>query len=135
MTGLTAMSQSGPPGENAGYSGIMYWDNTGGTASVITGAYPSRDTLIADPPTGLTSVPATLTVDGRLPGSGFFAAGLWPGTGPATAAGSAVIAHGTNTANTARLLSTVGAVGLVAAGVQVGAAGGELVYDHGAASA
>lgn len=34
-----------------------------------------------------------------------------------------------------RLLATVGSVGLVYAGVQVGAAGGELVYQHGAASA
>lgn len=34
-----------------------------------------------------------------------------------------------------RILSTVGSIGLVFAGVQVGAAGGELVYQHGAASA
>jgi hypothetical protein len=34
-----------------------------------------------------------------------------------------------------RLLTTVGAFGLVAVGIQVGAAGGELVYRHGAASA
>lgn len=34
-----------------------------------------------------------------------------------------------------RLLSTVGAFGLIVAGVQVGAAGGELVYEHGAADA
>ena len=35
----------------------------------------------------------------------------------------------------ARLLGTVGAVGLVAAAVQVGHSGGSLVYRHGAASA
>ena len=35
----------------------------------------------------------------------------------------------------ARLLTTVGAFGLLAAGVQVGHSGGELVYRHGAASA
>jgi len=35
----------------------------------------------------------------------------------------------------ARLLTAVGAVGLLAAGVQVGHSGGELVYRHGAASA
>ncbi len=35
----------------------------------------------------------------------------------------------------ARLVATVGALGLVVAGVQVGASGGELVYKHGAASA
>jgi uncharacterized membrane protein len=34
-----------------------------------------------------------------------------------------------------RLVSTVGAFALVAAGVQVGRSGGELVYEHGAASA
>lgn len=34
-----------------------------------------------------------------------------------------------------RLLTTAGAVGLVFLGVQVGAAGGELVYQHGAADA
>jgi uncharacterized membrane protein len=34
-----------------------------------------------------------------------------------------------------RLVSTVGAFGLIAAGVQVGRSGGELVYEHGAASA
>ena len=34
-----------------------------------------------------------------------------------------------------RILTTVGAIGLIYAGVQVGAAGGELVYQHGAASA
>ena len=34
-----------------------------------------------------------------------------------------------------RLLSSVGAVGLVFVGAQVGAAGGELVYRHGAANA
>jgi uncharacterized membrane protein len=34
-----------------------------------------------------------------------------------------------------RLLATVGSAGLVVAGIQVGAAGGELVYRYGAASA
>lgn len=33
-----------------------------------------------------------------------------------------------------RILSTLGSIGLVYAGVQVGAAGGDLVYRHGAAS-
>lgn len=41
-----------------------------------------------------------------------------------------------NTVGTsARLLATAGAFGLVVAGVQVGSAGGDLVYRHGAASA
>ncbi len=100
VTGLSAASDSG---DGAGYSGILFWDNVGGANSVITGVYPSRDTLIADPPTWLTSVPGTMTVDGRLPASGFFGSGLWPNFGASTAANAAVIAHGTNTANTARL--------------------------------
>jgi hypothetical protein len=98
--GLAGSADSG--GGN-GYSGIMFWDNAGGDDSVVTGAYPARDTLIADPPTWLTGVPGGWSVDGRLPASGFFAAGLWPGTGPASAGGSAVIAHGSNTGGTARL--------------------------------
>ncbi|MGH2949410.1 MAG: M14 family zinc carboxypeptidase [Solirubrobacteraceae bacterium] len=99
-TGLEADSDSG---DGSGYSGILFWDNTGGANSLITGAYPARDTLIADPPTWLTSVPANFSVDGRLPETGFFASGLWPGSQLTSAPGDAVIAHGTNTANTARL--------------------------------
>jgi len=34
-----------------------------------------------------------------------------------------------------RIISTIGAMGLVIAGAQVGASGGELVYEHGAAAA
>jgi hypothetical protein len=74
---------------------------------VVTGAYPAQDTAIVDPPTWLTGVPGTFTVDGRLPAANFFAAGLWPiagDAGSATAPGAAVIAHGTNDANTARLV-------------------------------
>ena len=101
VTGLTAASRGGN-----GRSGIVYWDNVGGAASVITGAYPAQDTAIVDPPTWLTALPATMSADGRLPATSFFAAGLWPIAGDAqsaSAAGAAVIAHGTNTANTARL--------------------------------
>ena len=84
----------------------MYWDNTGGANSPIVGTYPSRDTMIVDPPTWFTAVPASLTVDAKLPLSGFFAAGLWQqSTDPqsASAPGSPLIAHGPNAANTARL--------------------------------
>jgi Zinc carboxypeptidase len=98
--GLTVTNNSGG---GDGYSGIMYWDNVGGASSVITGVYPARDTLIADPPTWLTGVPTSFMVDGRLPGSGFFAAGLFPGAATSSAAGAAVIAHGPNATNTARL--------------------------------
>ena len=45
-----------------------------------------------------------LRVDGRLPASGFFAAGLWLlDAQSATAPGAALIAHGPNIAGTARL--------------------------------
>jgi hypothetical protein len=101
VTGLTALNRGGN-----GRSGIIYWDNTGGASSIITGAYPARDTAIVDPPTWLTAVPTTWAVDGRLPAADFFAAGLWPiagDAGSATAPGAAVIAHGPNTADTARL--------------------------------
>ena len=76
----TAASRRGSPpatrGGN-GRSGIVFWDNTGGAASPITGAYPSRDTAIVDPPTWFTAVPAGWSIDANLPIAGFFAAGLW----------------------------------------------------------
>jgi hypothetical protein len=98
VTGLTAASRGG-----AGRSGIVYWDNLGGVDSPIVGAYPTRDTAITDPPTWFTST-GSLGVDARFPASGFFAAGLWLlDAQSATAPGSAVIAHGTNTAGTARV--------------------------------
>lgn len=40
-----------------------------------------------------------------------------------------------NVGSAARLLATIGSIGLFAAGIQVGAAGGDLVYRHNAASA
>ena len=99
VSGLTAASRGGN-----GRSGIIYWDNTGGANSPVVGAFPSRDTAIVDPPTWFTGTGA-LTVDARLPLTGFFAAGLWaPDAQSATAPGAAVIAHGTNAANTARLV-------------------------------
>jgi hypothetical protein len=98
VSGLTASSRSG-----AGRSGIVYWDNLGGADSPIVGTYPTRDTAIMDPPTWFTTT-GSLSVDARLPLTGFFAAGLWLlDAQSATAPGSAVIAHGTNTAGTARV--------------------------------
>jgi hypothetical protein len=94
------LAAAGDSGQGSGWSGILLWDNAGG---LISAAYPARDTLIADPPTWLTSVPAAFSVDARLPSAGFFAAGLWPRAGTSSAAGSALIAHGPNTAGTARL--------------------------------
>jgi hypothetical protein len=101
VSGLTpAALQTGD-----GHSGIVYWDNVGGAASPITGALPSQDTAIMDPPTWFTSVPATMSVDGRFPTdpAAILGSGLWPveALSP-SAAGSAVIAHGTTTSGTAR---------------------------------
>jgi Zinc carboxypeptidase len=84
-----------------GQSGIFNWQNTGGAASPIVGAYPGQDTLIMDPIIWFTSVPAGVTVDGRLLGdtTSTFAAGLWRlAERPASAASAAIILHGTSTA-------------------------------------
>ena len=92
-TGLATASNSGG---GSGHSGIVLWDNTGGANSVITGAYPATDTAIVDPPTWLTAVPANLSVDARFATGDFFLSGLFPGWETSGAAGSAIIAHGTD---------------------------------------
>ena len=99
LVGLTVLTRGGN-----GRSGILFWENTLGAASPIVGAYPATDTLIADPPTWFSTLPTTLTADGRLPATGILAAGLWlMDPLSETAPGSAVIAHGTNAAGTARV--------------------------------
>jgi hypothetical protein len=102
VTGFTAANRSGN-----GRSAIVYWNNEGGAGSTITGAFPGTDTAIMDPPTWFTGVPATFSVDGRLPGlpwSNIVASGFWKeDVQSATAPNSAVIVHGLNTAGTARL--------------------------------
>lgn len=100
VTGLTAVSESGG---GSGYSGIVLWDNLGGPGSVVTGAYPSQDTMIVDPPTWLTALPPTMAADGRFATANFFLSGLFPPAVRGNAAGAAVIAHGTNAAGSARL--------------------------------
>jgi hypothetical protein len=80
-----------------GKSGIFNWENTGGAASVITGGYPTRDTLMMDPITWFTAVPATASVDARLTND-YFVSGLFPEPRPAGAAGAPVILHGSSTA-------------------------------------
>jgi hypothetical protein len=99
VTGLTAASRSG-----SGRSGIVQWNNEGGQDSPIVGSFPVTDTAIMDPPTWFTAIPATMSVDGRLPEEGYFLAGLWaPDAQSASAPGSAVIAHGTSISGAARL--------------------------------
>jgi hypothetical protein len=101
LTGLTAANRGGN-----GRSGIINWNNSASGTSPITGAYRTQDTAIVDPPTWFTAVPSTLTVDGSLPLTGFFLSGLWLlDAQSASAPGSAMIAHGTNTAGTARITS------------------------------
>jgi hypothetical protein len=103
VAGLTAVANSG---DGSGYSGIISWNNSGGANSVVTGAYRATDTAIVDPPTWFTSLPGTMTADGSLPLTGFFLSGLAPFDWTAAGApGAAVVAHGTNTAGTARLTS------------------------------
>jgi Zinc carboxypeptidase len=99
VTGLTAASRGGN-----GRSGIVYWENTGGPDSMVAGGYPAQDTMTVDPPTWFTAVPGSLSIDARLPLSGFFAAGLWaPNVQSASAPGSALVAHGLNSSGNARL--------------------------------
>lgn len=98
LAGLTAATRAG-----GNRSGIINWTRDSADSPIV-GAYPARDTAIVDPPTWFSAVPSGLTVDGRLPTQGFFAAGLWKfDAESASAPGSPVIAHGTNTAGTARL--------------------------------
>ncbi len=99
VTGLTVGTNGG-----AGRSGIVRWLNEG-SASPIAGAYPSEDTAIVDPPSWFTAVPATYSVDARLPLTNFFLAGMWQNPGATTAPGSPFVAHGMNTAGTARLVN------------------------------
>jgi hypothetical protein len=103
VTGLTPVRDTGV--DNDGYSGIVLWDNTGGATSPITGSYPASDTAIVDPPTWFTAVPSTMSADARMATGDFFLSGLFPGSEASGAAGSAIVAHGTNGAGTANLVS------------------------------
>ena len=101
LAGLTASART-----VRGWSGIVNWNNSSSSTGQITGAYRTQDRAIMDPPTWFTSVPSGWTVDGSLPLTGFFLSGLWKlDAQSASAPGSAVIAHGTNTTGTARIVS------------------------------
>ena len=99
VTGLTVGTNGG-----AGRSGIIRWLNEG-SASPITGAYPAEDYAIVDPPSWFTAVPATYSVDARLPLMDFFLAGMWQNSEATTAPGSPFVVHGMNDAGTARLVN------------------------------
>jgi hypothetical protein len=97
VAGLTTANRSGN-----GRSGIINWVREPGVSPIV-GAYPAADTAIVDPPVWFTALPGSFTVDGRLPATNFLAAGLWPNDAQSLSApGSAVIAHGLNTAGTSR---------------------------------
>ena len=74
-SGLT-VATSDPVQEFLGESGIIRWLNEGAD-SPITGAYPAEDTAIVDPPIWFFAVPASLSVDARLPLTNFFLSGMW----------------------------------------------------------
>ncbi|MGH3113214.1 MAG: hypothetical protein ACRDOP_07090, partial [Gaiellaceae bacterium] len=102
VTNLTVGTRTG----QRGASGILRWLNEGGVTSVLTGAYPSEDTAIVDPPSWFTGVPGSFSVDARLPLTDLFLAGLWFFDAvSATAPGAPFVAHGPNDAGTARLAS------------------------------
>jgi len=98
MTALAAPT----PASQSNVSGIVYWDNEQGADSPIVGAYPPRDTGLVETPVWFTEVPPSTTVDGRLPESDYLASGHWPNPNP-SAAGSAIIVHGPNSTDTARV--------------------------------
>ena len=89
-----------------GWSGIIDWQNNASGTGQITGSYPARDRAIVDPPAWFTSVPAGWSIDGQLALGDFFLSGLWKVTeAPTPPAGAPLVAHGTNTAGTARIVS------------------------------
>jgi Zinc carboxypeptidase len=93
FTGLRTRSVS-----DGGQSGIVRWQQVGGAANQVTGAYPAEDTAIADPIAWFASVPASASVDARFAGADFFEAGLWRPSDRTAPPSAPIIAHGTSTA-------------------------------------
>jgi Zinc carboxypeptidase len=80
--------------------GIALWDNVGGSASPLTGAYPARDTLfLPSSVTYFSAIPTGAVVDGRYLNSteSLFVAGLWLDRDAAVAS-APMIVHGSTTA-------------------------------------
>jgi hypothetical protein len=90
------------PASQEDVSGIVVWNNEGGSQSPIVGAYPPQDTGLVETPVWFTDVPAGVVVDGRLPTGDYLVSGHWPNPDP-SAAGAPVIVHGLNDAGTARI--------------------------------
>jgi hypothetical protein len=93
FSGLRARSVS-----DGGQSGILRWRQVGGAASLLTGAYPTEDTAIADPIAWFTGVPAAASVDARLAGADAFEAGLWRPADRTAPPHAPLVVHGTSTA-------------------------------------
>jgi Zinc carboxypeptidase len=107
QTSGMVVDDSVPPGEpNVGESGIIRWVNEGAD-SPITGAFPAEDTAIVDPPIWFSAIPASFSVDARLPLTDFFLSGMWHLNQPdsASAPGSPFVIHGMNNGGTARIVS------------------------------
>ena len=98
-TGLSVGTNGGN-----GRSGIIRWLNEG-AASPIAGAYPAEDYAIVDPPSWFTAVPATYSVDARLPLTNFFLSGMWQNPSATTAPGSPFVVHGLSNSGKARLVN------------------------------
>jgi hypothetical protein len=92
--------------------GIARWNNVGGSASPITGAYPLQDFLyLPDPVTYFATMPTGALIDGRfLPGASagpngptpLFVAGLWRSRDSAVSLGAPnapIVIHGPTTAD------------------------------------
>ncbi|MGH3023924.1 MAG: M14 family zinc carboxypeptidase [Gaiellaceae bacterium] len=106
QTSGLVVEDSVPPGDdNVGESGIIRWLNEGAD-SPIAGAYPPEDTAIVDPPIWFSAVPASFSVDARLPLTDILLSGMWHSDEPdsAGAPGSPFVVHGLNDAGTARIV-------------------------------
>jgi Zinc carboxypeptidase len=83
---------------DGGQSGILRWKQVGGAANLLTGAYPTEDTAIADPIAWISGVPASASVDARLAGDDAFAAGLWRPADRTAPPRAPLVVHGPSTA-------------------------------------
>jgi hypothetical protein len=99
LTGGGLVNAFNRASDDAG-GGIALWDNVGGAASPLTGAYPARDTLfLPSIVTYFSATPPGAAVDGRYLGSttDTFVAGLWLNRDAAVQS-APMIVHGNTTA-------------------------------------
>jgi hypothetical protein len=99
LTGAGLVTTPLTQGSDSAGGGLALWDNVGGLASPVTGAYPARDYLyLPSSITYFSAVPADAVVDGRyLPDTtALFVAGLWLDRDPLVAS-AAMAVHGNTT--------------------------------------